>query len=270
MRIVASLTTIPSRIWHIEPVLNSLLAQTRPFDAIYLNIPHKTRKNEEYSIPSFINQQKIIINRCEDYGPITKLLPTLDREQNADTFIVTFDDDRVISKNTLQTIIHYITQFPDTVLSFSGWRIGSFPFYLEWHDNRLSSEEVDWVQGCHSITYPRKFLNKEEILSFMPEMIRHDDHRMSAYLAMKKIRKIAIGENANLFFTPIPCCKTNAISGGDSIAGKIKYFCEVMQIAFDMKNKGIYTLPTKHIEETTGFYVVVGIVATMIIIFSFT
>lgn len=268
MRIVASLTTIPSRIWHIELVLNSLLSQTRPFDAIYLNIPHRTRKNEEYSIPSFISP-KITINRCDDFGPITKLIPTLEKEENPNTFIITFDDDRILSKNTLQTIIHYIGQFSDCVLSFSGWRIGSFPFYLEWHDNRLSSEEVDWVQGCHSITYPRKFLNKEELLSFMPEMIRHDDHRISAYLAMKKIPKIAIGENVNLFFTSIPCCKTNAISGGDSIAGKIKYFCEVMQTAFDLKNKGIYTLPTKHIEETTGFYLTIGIVATIIIIFSF-
>lgn len=272
MRIVASLTTIPSRIYYIEPVLLSLLEQ--PFDMIYLNIPKKTRKNQEYSIPSFLtNLQKtgkLTINRCEDYGPITKLLPTLERETDNNTYIVTFDDDRIVAKNTLQTILHYIQQFPNAVLSFSGWKIGSFPFYLEWHDNRLNSEAIDWVQGCHSITYPRKVLDKNEILSFMPELFRHDDHRISAYLETKKVPKIAIGEKASDFFTPIPCCKTNAISGGDSIAGKIKYFCEVVSTAFDLKNKGLYHHPTKHMEETTGFYVVVGIVVVMIIIFSFT
>ena len=104
MRIVGSITTIPDRISLIEAVLDSILSQTRPLDCLYLNIPNISKKGKQYRIPEFLKIKNLVLNRCEDYGPITKLLPVLDIETDPDTYIVTFDDDRIVHRDVVKII----------------------------------------------------------------------------------------------------------------------------------------------------------------------
>ena len=63
-KLIVSLTTIPSRINLLEPVLDSLLNQTVKPDLIYLNIPRKYNRFDNCSkIPSFIkNKERVRIN----------------------------------------------------------------------------------------------------------------------------------------------------------------------------------------------------------------
>jgi hypothetical protein len=93
-----SLTTIPSRLNTIEKTIDSLNKQTLKANKIFLNIPieFKRFKNQ------FIDQNKIEkfrdkgieITRCNDYGPGTKLLGSINNYHKYDCVII-LDDDHI-------------------------------------------------------------------------------------------------------------------------------------------------------------------------------
>ena len=242
MRIVASLTTIPSRIQKIEPIINSLQNQSAvKFDNIYLNIPISF-KGQKYVIPSFLDKYNTLkILRCErDYGPITKLVPVLDVEKDADTIIITFDDDSMPSPNVLKIFISKAKRYPNCALSFSGWCIGKFPFYLELLGDNTEDTRVDWIQGTHGILYHRRFINKEEFLTYpYPDdknFFKNDDHWISYYLEKNNIKRVSIGYTYKDYFKNTDICKVDAISGNYSF----EFFKEVLDISFYLKNLGVY------------------------------
>lgn len=99
MKYIISFTTSPTRIHKFESMLNSLLTQTVKPDLIILNIPKVfKRTSEEYDIPNGL-EDKIFINKInKDYGPATKIIPTIQylKDNNfnpTETRIVYLDDD---------------------------------------------------------------------------------------------------------------------------------------------------------------------------------
>ena len=86
-KVVVSLTTLPSRIKSVTNTLKSILTQSLVPNKIYVNLPKKTSKGEEYVIPksllNLVKKHKIIeILRCRtDYGPGTKIYPVLAKER---------------------------------------------------------------------------------------------------------------------------------------------------------------------------------------------
>src|SRR3954454_7342004 len=77
------MTTIPTRIDEIRPVIEAVLAQSVPIERLELNIPYKCiRTNEPYTIPMWLDgMDRVMIFRTEDYGSITKVAPTFLRYQ---------------------------------------------------------------------------------------------------------------------------------------------------------------------------------------------
>ena len=99
---VVTMTTIPSRIYKIEEIINSLQKQLLPPSYIILNIPEKYNRFDDTieEMPSFITTNpKIIVNRVKtDYGPATKMLGILENDNlpiDKDTIILVADDDVV-------------------------------------------------------------------------------------------------------------------------------------------------------------------------------
>ena len=78
--IYVSLSTIPGRLKNLNKTIESLLKQTRKPDKIFINIPYKYKRFnetiEDNQIPKFDNSI-IKITRCEDCGPGTKILGSL-------------------------------------------------------------------------------------------------------------------------------------------------------------------------------------------------
>ena len=100
-RYVVSFTTSPTRILKCREMLDSILAQTQKADLVVLNVPDIfSRTGEKYEVPEKIENQ-IEINYCGlDWGPATKLVPTVEwlnqRGFDADnTWIIYLDDDRI-------------------------------------------------------------------------------------------------------------------------------------------------------------------------------
>ena len=95
--IYVSLTTIPQRIKDLNKSIESLLKQSKKPDKIFVNIPFKYKRFKEIfddnQIPKFDNSI-VEITRCEDCGPGTKLLGSLDKlEKNS--LVILADDDHV-------------------------------------------------------------------------------------------------------------------------------------------------------------------------------
>jgi hypothetical protein len=87
-----SLTTIPSRFDKTMVNIKKLLDSLTGFEKIILNIPHKYKKFGDFKVNCNIKDQRLIINRCEDLGPITKLVPTI-RIIPSECILIIFDDD---------------------------------------------------------------------------------------------------------------------------------------------------------------------------------
>ena len=70
-----TMTTLPERLVsdRFKDVVESILSQK--VNALLLNIPYETQKGQTYTVPEWVeNHEKIVVNRCEDMGPVTKVL----------------------------------------------------------------------------------------------------------------------------------------------------------------------------------------------------
>ncbi|SHJ50121.1 hypothetical protein SAMN05444000_109118 [Shimia gijangensis] len=120
--VVVSLTTIPSRMGVVDTALKGLMDQSRPPKRIYLNVPEwSKRENCVYEVPEHLtNLSSLVVRRCEDWGPATKVIPTLLAE-DADQLIMVVDDDRIYPRNTLAAIEQQAASHPDKALGCAGW-----------------------------------------------------------------------------------------------------------------------------------------------------
>jgi len=249
MRCVGSMTTLPSRFEIIIEPLKAILRQSDPLDLMYLHIPKVTLKGKPYVIPDNFMENfdglptKLVINRCEkDYGPITKLAPIIDVEEDPDTYILTFDDDMMVHRNVVKKMKEKIRKIPDTCLAFSGICVGSFPFYYQGVLCNEEDQPVDWIQGVHVVAYKRSFFTTvEELVTYGDDTpIKHsllfnDDHRTSSYLASKNIPRVAINHDIRENFFRLPGQSPDALSG--------RWFhlvCEHAKIISYFVHKGIY------------------------------
>src|SRR5256714_3743263 len=203
-RVIASLSTLPDRINHLRPTLQSLLTQTRPPDEIVVAIPEFCiREQKAYAIPDYLPRlPRVRILRCEkDWGPATKFIPTIQDElkaDRADTLVMVVDDDRAYPRDALETYIYYHEQLREGVLCFRG---AAMPRTFDWRDakmifgNRLRApQQVAVITGCGSyLIQPRFFDDSLWDYSTAPEGAFYmDDIWISGYLSRRGIDRHVI------------------------------------------------------------------------------
>jgi len=114
-RVVISLTTVPERVKLLKPVIKSLLDQSVKVDQIVLNLP-KMCKERPYDVPGDLKNMCNIFTCGRDYGPGTKFIPTILREQEADTIIIMLDDDYIYGYKFIETILGEYNRNPDCAI----------------------------------------------------------------------------------------------------------------------------------------------------------
>ena len=273
MRIVGSMTTLPDRLTTVVEPIRHILRQTYPLDALYINIPLQTLKGKTYNLPDNFMQQfdgyrtKVVLNRCtHDYGPITKLAPTLELETDPQTYILTFDDDIIPQRNLVKTMHRKIQQYPNTCLGFSGVCLGNFPFYFQFViDNKLDCP-VDWIQGVHVVAYKRSFFTTvQELVTFGDDtqlkknLLFNDDHRVSAYLASKNIPRVSIGCNIRDFLFKYGEGQPDALSARHS-----DLVAEHFKIINHFSKEGLYHR-THTVTRSLLFLIVIGLSSGVIV-----
>ena len=96
--VILSFTTIPERLQKSTAIVKDILTNVDGFEYLVVNIPknYKTLSwnvsNKDLEELNNIKDRRLIINRTDDYGPLTKLLGTLQRFPIKDAILIIFDD----------------------------------------------------------------------------------------------------------------------------------------------------------------------------------
>lgn len=171
-RVVFTTTSIPSRMNDLPRLLRNLLKLTVIPDAIYVNIPHYSHREQcEYEIPNELDKlvqnhsSVVIINRCEDYGPATKIFPTLLKETDPTTCIFPVDDDIEFPTRYFEELLSYSISYPQVVFGYHG-------LFLNYNGSNFSFAQeyegyVDVVETVTGAVYRRGMFEPTELLPDM-------------------------------------------------------------------------------------------------------
>jgi hypothetical protein len=85
-------------------------------DAIFLNLPERSRQGKVYPKYTPANEL-VVVNRCIDMGPITKLFPLLSISE-PDDVIILVDDDNIYNEYTIETLLKGLESYP--AVGFAG------------------------------------------------------------------------------------------------------------------------------------------------------
>src|ERR1700723_3007621 len=110
IKVVVSIATLPDRIADLEPVIQSLKFQTLKPDRIHLWFsPFYKRLNKHFSLeqvpPELLSDKLLQTELVEDWGPVTKLYPVVQRYAGTPTIVVIMDDDRSFPVNFLEILV---------------------------------------------------------------------------------------------------------------------------------------------------------------------
>ena len=179
--IYVSLSIIPHRIKYLDKTIDSLLKQSKKPDKIFINIPYKYRRFseiiEDNQIPKFKNSI-IEITRCDDYGPGTKLLGSLNKLKR-DSLIILVDDDNIYEDYMIEKFYYYYSKVPDNSYSFYVHPLGNFG---------IGQGADGFAINTNYLIGIKKFY--ESIVSDYKELFLYDDLWISYFLTFIKKNKI--------------------------------------------------------------------------------
>jgi hypothetical protein len=117
-----SLSSIPSRFDSVIGVVKSLNEQTLKPNKIFLNVPYSYRRFpdiKDINLDTFknIKDNNFEINRCEDYGPGTKLLGSINLLKSFD-FVILVDDDHYYHPSMCEIFNKYFNLNKEQAYSF--------------------------------------------------------------------------------------------------------------------------------------------------------
>jgi len=219
--IVATMTTIPSRIKDIEPVIKSVLSQTVNIKHLEINIPmFCKRTNEEYIIPEWLkNYDKVTIFRTEDYGAITKVAPTLLRYQGIDdVYLWCVDDDFEYHVDHLSLVMIPFDKTKKQIIARYGGELTSEGEIKPWIGGPA---EVGYYEGFGSVLYPPNCIKENfqkylDITSINENCRRADDIVLSIYFRHIGVSMIFHNkpDDKNPYILPgtLPQSRTDALS----------------------------------------------------------
>lgn len=209
-RVVITLTTIPGREKKLRSTLSSLLDSTRKVDEICINIPIMTKNGKKYKIPNWLSSLKYIkIYQLEyDYGPSSKCIPTLQRENNPNTLIITVDDDVIYGSKMAETYVKIfkqrnykdaLTVFGASIRNNKDVDYGLFPTYF----NFRGPYYIDTLMGHNSFCFQRWMFPKEvyDYSNAPKEAFYVDDIWFSGWLKYNNVNIWSIGYKSK--FIPI-------------------------------------------------------------------
>lgn len=253
-KVIVTFTTIPERIEHIDVMLKSLLDQSVLPDKIYLCIPAISRLTQTaYVIPEWLSKISLleIVQSEKDFGPITKLIPSWQRERHApDTRLIVVDDDVLYPSNLIESLVRWSDKFPQVALGCSGVMVpsGFLPSeVLTSEDSTLINlrytpassnalQKVSYLFGYAGLILRTRFL-QDNVLDYADApkgAFFEDDLWIGAHLALTKTDRCVIpsaaerlmpGSNKKTLQTRALCLTDN--QGGKNMDDTYRHFSHV-------------------------------------------
>ena len=195
--IYISISTIPSRIKNLNKSVQSLLKQTRKPDKIFINVPYKYKRFnetiEDKQIPKFDNNI-VEVTRCEDCGPGTKLLGSLNKfEKNS--LVILADDDHTYKDYMIEKFFYFYSKEPNNAYSFYVHPLGNFGIgqgadgfaintnhlkgIKKFYDKVVKNYKELFLYDDLWISYFLYFFKKNKILSLQEHLKKNDDGKTS-------------------------------------------------------------------------------------------
>ncbi len=218
-KIIVSLTTIPSRLNLLIPVINSIINQTIRPDEIVLVLPQKSFReqkddiNDPYeftvAIHRYLTENNITLLRPEkDYGPIMKILPVIlrEKERKTDNIVISIDDDKVYFNNTIEDLVNCYKRTKSvcarkgSVLLFQTNDINNLTRQhvlekpLRSADFNENDKQINFIYGTGGVLYCPSFFNDnileevEKIEKVHKEALFVDDVLLSVFLMKTNIK----------------------------------------------------------------------------------
>lgn len=219
---VITLTTTPNRINKLKSVLISLLDSSVAVEEIRINVPYTSCKGIKYKIPSWLKKLKSvkIYRTLKDWGPATKLLPTLlDKKYKK---IIVVDDDVIYGYYMIENINKYFDKYNDgekkTAITMYGDKIGEnnemkYDLFTRTKNYVFGECYTDVLRG-HSAYMVSSDMFTEKIFEYenVPkECFFVDDNYFSFHLKKNKIRILMVG----LTYKSVPLPDmVNCLNGG--------------------------------------------------------
>ena len=125
-RTIISLTTIPPRFDKIGNTLNDLLNQSHHIDEVRLNLAREYRRfpGELPSLPPL--PEGVTVHWCDhDFGPATKVLPTVLDHRGEDTEILFCDDDLPYEPTWAARFFEARKSHPNACIASKGYDLDS-------------------------------------------------------------------------------------------------------------------------------------------------
>jgi hypothetical protein len=116
--VIITMTTIPARLTNALKIIKHFLKHVQGVEKFILNVPYKYKRWPSFSVDvkHSIKDPRFVINRCEDVGPMTKFLPTLDIVQ--DNAILIICDDMCYKLDAFKDLAERQEMYPDRAFSF--------------------------------------------------------------------------------------------------------------------------------------------------------
>jgi hypothetical protein len=201
MRIVVSLTTIPTREHSLLKTIKSIQSGTVLPDIIYVNIPVKYVRFKEQFDPDvkkdLQSMKGVQVNDIqEERGSLDKIIPILKLEQDPDTCIVIVDDDASYSSRFIEGLVTGYSQY-QTVVGYSGIaypetairQTGQLRYILIQGHGQMT----EILEGSFGVLFPRRvfnnFLDFEPMTAENTKMYLSDDYVFSKYLDTQGVIK---------------------------------------------------------------------------------
>lgn len=290
MRCVASLTTMPDKFDKIVRTLESLNKQTYKLDAIYLSLPETSRRlGIPYPpVPDEVTRLCTPV-KCEDFGPITKILGGLLQESDPNTVIITFDDDMIYPETLVENLVKHHKKYPNSAIGSSGMLLkyncpmcaitpneDNFFYRIPKFNVPNEGRKVDSIYGYPGALYVRKFFPPKEkleadFLSFAlinHDMFMNDDIVISGYLSLNNIERRIFPNMPEVSFVTDNGVRTQNAS---EISYDLDKFFQRMNKAIDStKSIGMYatTEPLDMSETIVGisFIIVLTLLITILLV----
>jgi len=195
--IYVSLSAIPQRLKNLSKSVDSLLNQTKKPDKIFINIPFKYKRFNETveinQIPKFDNNIVEII-RCDDCGPGTKLLGSVDKLKK-NSLVILADDDHIYEDYMIEKFFYFHSIAPHNAYSFYVHPLGNFGVgqgadgfaintnYLDgikiFYDKIVKNYKELFLYDDLWISYFLYFFKKNKILSLQEHLKKNNEGKTS-------------------------------------------------------------------------------------------
>ena len=116
-KVIVSLTSNPQNIHKIKPMIKSILHQSVRVDQIALNLPPSC---DTKTIPPELHNMVNIYNCGRNYGSGNKCIPTILRENHADTLLILLDENYIYPHYFIEEIIQQVNLNPQVCFYAKG------------------------------------------------------------------------------------------------------------------------------------------------------